>query len=167
MSRERKLLIITGAMLIALIIAIAAFSLGVYVGVHGWTAGAPAVAGPGQMPPQAPGQGQPPPADRPGQPSPSVRDQAQPRPQLTGRIRSVSEETITLDTPQGPRLIQVAEDVQVFRRNQGQPREEPASLKQVVPGKHLAVYGYFEGDGGRRLIARRLVLLPPPPQQQP
>lgn len=167
MSRERKLLIITGAILIALIIAIAAFSLGVYVGVHGWTAGAPSVAGPGQKPALALGQGQQPPAAGPGQPSPDAPDQAQPRPQLTGRIRSVSGETITLDTSQGPRLFQVAEDVKVFRRIQGQAREEPASLEQVLPGKHLAVYGYYEGNGGRRLIARRLVLLPPPPQQQP
>jgi hypothetical protein len=167
MSRDRKLLIITGAALIALIIAIAAFSLGVYVGVHGWTAGPPAVAGPGQKLPRPPAQEgqppggalQPPPTSAPGQPLP--------RPQLLGRVRSVSKDTITLDTAEGPRLFQVAEDVQVFRKNQSEPGEGPASLEEVEPGEHLAVYGYFEGNGGRRLIAKRLVLLPPPPDKQP
>lgn len=167
MTRDRKLLIITGATLIGLTITIAAFSLGVYVGVHGWTAGPPPVAGPRQKPAPPPDQGAPP-AGQPAPPSPqSQPDQPSPRPQLAGRVQSVSGGTITLNTPEGPRLFQITEDVLVFRRSKGQPGEEPASLEEVVPGEHLAVFGRFEGNGGRRLIAVRLLLLPPPPQQQP
>lgn len=165
MTRDRKLLIITGAILIALLIAAAAFSLGVYVGVHGWTAGPPSVVGPGPNPPRPADPG----VQRPQPPSPD--DQAQPapvpRPQLVGRVRSVSDNTITLDTPQGPRLFELAGDVQVSRRNPNQPGQEPASLEDIVSGEHLAVYGRFEGNGGRQLIAERLVLLPPPPDKQP
>jgi hypothetical protein len=167
MSQDRRLLIITGTILIALIIAIAAFSLGVYIGVHGWTAGPPAVVGPGQKLPRPPAQEgqapggavQPPPTSAPGQPLP--------RPQLLGRVRSVSGDMITLDTAEGLRLFQVAEDVKVLRKNRGEPGEGPALLEEVEPGEHLAVYGYFEGNVRWRLIARRVVLLPPPPEQQP
>ena len=164
MSRDRKLLIVIGAALIALIIAIAAFSLGVYVGVHGWTAGPPAVAGPGQKLPRLPGQDKQPPGGAMQPPAASAPGQPLPRPQLLGRVRSVSGDTITLDTAEGPRLFQVAEDVKVFRRSQAESRDEPASLEEVEPGEHLAVYGYFEGNGSRRLIAKRLVVLPPPPE---
>jgi hypothetical protein len=165
MSRDRKLLILVGATLIALIIAIAAFSLGVYVGVHGWTAGPPAVAGPGPKAQNPPAAGDQPAPAQDQAPRSNALGEPLPRPQLTGRVRSISDGTITLDTPQGPRLFQVDQDVRVFRRDQTGPGEEPASLEEVVPGEHLAVYGRFEGDGSRRLIAKRLVLLPPPPDE--
>jgi hypothetical protein len=79
---------------------------------------------------------------------------------MTGRVRSVSRGTVTLETPQGPRLFELDAEVQVFRWDRR--NELPASLEEVVPGEHLAVYGRIEGDGGRRLVAERLVLLPPP-----
>ena len=106
---------------------------------------------------RAPGEPQP--------PSPGGQDQPGPRPQLVGQVRSISGETITLDTPQGPRLFQLGENVEVFRRDQGS--EEPALLEEIIPGDHLAVFGRFEGNGGKQLIAERLVLLPPPPDKQP
>jgi hypothetical protein len=162
MSRDRRLLVLVGAILIAMIIAIAAFSLGVYVGVHGWTADPPAVAGPGVQGARPLDGGRQPAATLEPTPTPSAPGEPLPRPQLTGQVRSISGETITLDTPNGPRLFQVGPDVRVFRRNQTGPGEEPASLEEVVPGEHLAVYGYFEGNGSHRLIAKRLVLLPPP-----
>ncbi len=158
MSRERTLLIAAGATLIALIIAIAGFSLGVYVGVHGWTAGPPSVAGPGGRQPRQPA---PPPDQDRGAKPPQDGGQPGPRPQLVGRVRSISGDSITLDTPQGPRLFRLSAEVQVFRAAEG--REQPASLSDIVPGEHLAVFGYLEGDGTRQLIAERLVLLPPPP----
>jgi hypothetical protein len=164
------LLIVTGAMLIALLIAIAAFSLGVYVGTHGWTSDPPPLIGPGQKPLVPVDQGRQPAAGK--VPPSTARAAGQPqqpaaRPQLVGRVRSVSQTTVTLETPEGPRLVQLAEDVQVFRRSQGDPGEAPASLAKVVPGDHLAVYGFFQGNGSRLLIARRLVLLPPPANRQP
>ncbi|MEJ2211827.1 MAG: hypothetical protein P8129_22710 [Anaerolineae bacterium] len=175
MSAERIVLIVVGTALIVLVVAIAAFSLGVYVGVHGWTAEAPAVAGPGQRPPAVapaaaqgaqPAAGQAAPvAGQPGQSDQSAGPQAQPgpQPQLVGRVRSRSGETITLETAQGPRLFQLGPDVQVSQAVEGQA-EAPATLEQVQPGRRLAVWGQFATDGGGRLIARRLVLLPLPAQ---
>lgn len=160
MTRERAVLILVGASLIALLIAIASFSLGVYVGVHGWTAGPPSVAGPGRQPKQPappPDQGQGPPG---AMPPPGDAARPGPRPQLVGRVRSVSGDTITVDTPQGPRLFRLSAEVQVFRAAEG--GEQPASLDEVVPGELLAVFGRLEGDGARQLTAERLVLLPPP-----
>ena len=86
-----------------------------------------------------------------------------PQPQLIGRVRSLSGDTVTLETPDGPRLFQLDPDVQVSRVVEGQA-EVPASLDQVRPGRRLAVWGQFADDGGRRLVARRLLLLP---QAQP
>lgn len=176
MTWDRKLLIVTGATLIALFVTIAAFSLGVYVGVHGWTAGPPAVAGPGPGAPRPPDQGAPPqgrpdlqlpaepvqPAPEPGQPA-TEPGEAPPRPRLVGQVQSTSAETITLDTPRGARSFRMDPNVQVFRVVQG--GEEPASLADVIPGEHLAVFGRIEENGSPPLIAVRLVLLPPPPEE--
>lgn len=170
MTRDRKALILIGAVLIGLLIAIAFFSLGVYVGVHGWTAGAPSVAGPARAANVQPGPIQPPqivPTAKPT-PTPAFIAQAgplqgQPKPQMTGRVRSVSRDTVTLSTAEGSRLFELDPEVQVFRWD-GRS-EQPASLEEVLPGEHLAVYGRFVGDGGRRLVAARLLLLPPPLDQ--
>lgn len=163
MNRTRVLLIVIGTALILLVVAIAAFSLGVYVGVRGWTADPPAVAGPGQrlvppvqVAPQSEQRGQ-----TLGQPLqvPRAAAPAGPQPQLIGRVRSLSKDTVTLGTPQGPRLFQLAPAVQVARVVEGQG-EVPASLEEVRLGSRLAVFGRFEGDGARRLVAQRLLLLP-------
>jgi hypothetical protein len=154
MTRERKLLIALGTALVVVMVAIASFSLGVYVGVNGWTAGPPAVAGPGPQPlAKAP------------------PDQPDPRPQLVGRVRSVSltagDDTLTLDTPQGPRLVHLVSGVEVQRVVEGSG-EMPATLDQVQPGVQLAIFGRLEGQGGQqRFVARRLLLLPAaaPPAQ--
>lgn len=167
MTWNHKLLIVTGATLIALFVAIAAFSLGVYVGVHGWTAGPPVVAGPGPAVPRPANQGalpqgqptQPVPQNETSPPSPN------PRPQLVGRVQSINSEIITLDTLQGPRLFQIGQNAQVFRAMEGS--QEPASPEEIRPGEHLAVFGHFEGNGHKQLIAMRLVLLPPPTDNRP
>lgn len=180
MSRERMLLIVAGTGLIVLVVAIAAFSLGVYVGVHGWGAGAPPVARPAQpaVAPAAgrPAQDAPPAGPRPGAAAPAVEqrpEDGQPSgaqqpierpgtaPQLVGRVRSRSEDTITLNTADGPRLFQLGPDVQVAEVVEG-VGEVAASLEQVQPGRGLAVFGHFVADGPRRLVAHRLLLLPQP-----
>lgn len=175
MTLERKLLITTGSALIALIIAIGAFSLGVYLGANGWNAGAPSAAGPGGKPPRPPDQGALPPGGPDQQPMdaqaqaqtqaqpPASPGQPGPRPQLVGRVRSVSGEAITLDTPQGPRTVQMGPDTQVFRMAQG--REEPATADEILPGEHLLVFGHIEGENEKRLVAMRLLLAPPPEKQ--
>lgn len=167
MSTGQKLLIAGGVFIVVAIVAIATFSLGVYVGEHGWTAGPPAIARPGGGPPPAqPGQpGQPPPGGQPGQPAgggpgqPSFSppgDLPPGRPDVTGRVRSVAGDSITLNTPQGPRLVTVNEETAV-KRVEG---EGEASLGDIEAGTQIAVFGQFNG-GGRTLVAQVIVILPP------
>lgn len=172
MSTTQKLLIVGGVFTVVIIVAIAAFSLGVYVGEQGWTAGPPSIAGPGGPPQgpaggQPPGQpGQPPPGGQPGQP-PGGTGPGQPpfgppgdlppgRPDVIGRVRSVAGDSITLETPQGPRLVTVNEETEV-KQAEG---EEEASLEDIEPGTPVAVFGQFNGRG-KTLVVQVIVILPP------
>jgi hypothetical protein len=186
MSTGQKLLIAGGVFIVVVIVAIAAFSLGVYVGEHGWTAGPPSMAGPG-APPKGPvgglppGQpGQQPPGGQPGQPpgggpgqmgQPPGGGSGQPpfgplddlppgRPDVIGRVRSVAGDSITLETPQGPRLVTVNDEIEV-KQAEG---EEEASLEDIKPGTHIAVFGQFNGRG-KTLVVQVIVILSPPPQK--
>ena len=179
MSTGHKLLIAGGVFTVVVIVAIATFSLGVYVGEHGWTAGPPSIAGPGG-PPQGPaggpspgqpgqppggGSGQPLPGSQPGQPSgggpgqPSFSppgDLPPGRPDVIGRVRSMTGDNITLNTPQGPRLVTVNDETEV-KRAEG---EEEVSLEDIEPGTPIAVFGQFNG-GGKILVAQAIVILLP------
>jgi hypothetical protein len=185
MSTTQKLLIAGGVFIVVVIVAIATFSLGVYVGERGWTAGPPSMAGPGGGPP--PGQpGQPPPGNQPGQPPRGGLDQPPPggqpgqppggtgpgqpsfsppgdlppgRPDIVGWVRSVAGDSITLNTPQGPRLVTVNDETEV-KRAEG---EGEASLGDIEPGTQIAVFGQFNG-GGKTLVAQVIVILPPLPR---
>jgi hypothetical protein len=164
MSTTQKFLIAGGVFIVIVIVAIAAFSLGVYVGEHGWTAGPPSIAGPGGGPP--PGQpGQPPPGGQPGQPpegSPAQPSFGPPgdlppgRPDVIGRVRSITGDSITLNTPQGPRLVTVNDETEV-KQAEG---EEEVSLRDIEPATSIAVFGQFN-DGGKTLVAQVIVILPP------
>jgi hypothetical protein len=161
MSTTQKLLIAGGVFIVIVIVAIAAFSLGVYVGEHGWTAGPPSIARPGGGPPlgQPPPGGQPgqPPGGSPGQPSFGPPGDLPPgRPDVIGRVRSITGDSITLNTPQGPRLVTVNEETEV-KRAEG---EEESSLEDIEPGISIAVFGQFNG-GGKTLVAQVIVILPP------
>jgi hypothetical protein len=179
MSIGQKLLIAGGVFIVVVIVAIATFSLGVYVGEHGWTAGPPSIAEPGG-PPQGPaggpspgqpgqppggGSGQPPPGSQPGQPpgggsgQPSFSppgDLPPGRPDVIGRVRSMTGDNITLDTPQGPRLVTVNGETEV-KRTEG---EEEVGLEDIEPGTPVAVFGQFNG-GGKILVAQAIVILLP------
>ena len=184
MSTGQKLLIAGGVFTVVVIVAIATFSLGVYVGEHGWTAGPPSIAGPGAppkaaaggLPPDQPGQpgqlpgggpsqppsgqpGQPPGGTGPGQPSFGPPGDLPPgRPDVIGRVRSVAGDSITLDTPQGPRLVAVNGETEV---KQTEKKEEEASLEDIKPDTPIAVFGQFNG-GGKTLVGQVVVILPPP-----
>jgi len=174
-SKTQKFLIASGVLTVVSIVAIAAFSLGVYVGERGWTAGPPSMAGPDGGPP--PGQpGQQPPGGQPGQPGqPSGQPGQSPgggsgqppfgppgdlppgKPEVVGQVRSVAGDSITLHTPQGPRLVTVSDETEVKRAED----EEEASLEDIEPDTHIAVFGQFNG-GGKTLVAQVIVILPPP-----
>lgn len=184
MSTGQKLLIASGVLTVVSIVAIAAFSLGVYVGERGWTAGPPAMAGPGGLPKdpaggQPPGQPGQPPGGDPGQPPPGVQPGQSPggagpeqpsfglpgdlppgRPDVIGWVRSMTGDSITLNTPQGPRLVTVNEETEVKRAES----EEDATLGDIEPDTHIAVFGQFNG-GGKTLVARVIVILPSPPKR--
>ncbi|MDY7041402.1 MAG: hypothetical protein SVX38_11115 [Chloroflexota bacterium] len=149
MSTERKLLIAFGAIIISGIIAIGAFSLGVYVGEQGWTVSAPAVTGPGAGLPQG---GQPPPGAAPRR-----------EPDLIGPVQSLTDDGLTVETPQGPRMVTITEETRVLRVANG--REEEARVEDLQRGMGVAIFGRF-GDDGRTLVAEAVVILPPP-QQKP
>ena len=174
MSIGQKLLIAGGVFTVMVIVAIATFSLGVYVGERGWTAGPPSIAGPGGSaggpPPGQPGQlpggdpDQPPPGGQPGQspgggpgqPSFGPPDDLPPgKPDVIGRVRSVAGDSITLNTPQGPRLVTVNDETEV-KEAEG---EEEASLENIEPGTPIAIFGQFNG-GDKTLVAQVIVILP-------
>ena len=79
---------------------------------------------------------------------------------MIGRVRSVAGDSITLDTPQGPRLVTVNDQTEV-KRAEG---EEDVSLEDIEPGTPIAVFGQFNG-GGKTLVAQVIVILPPPPKR--
>jgi hypothetical protein len=79
---------------------------------------------------------------------------------VIGQVRNVAGDSITLDTPQGPRLVTVIEETEV---KQAEGKEE-ANLKDIEPGTPIAVFGQFNG-GGKTLVAQVIVILPPPPEK--
>jgi hypothetical protein len=162
MTKGHRLLIGSGAAVIVAMLLIAAFSLGVYVGEHGFTrdgltlrgsdSGAPAQAP--RVSPDAPVQQQPANVNRP--------------PDVIGRIRQNLGGSLLLATPDGPRTIELNDQTQVRT-----PEGEQRSLDALNPGQPVAIFGHRNGDG-KVLVAESIILLPPaqqptdqPPQKQP
>jgi hypothetical protein len=159
-GRGRPWLLAVGAVIIVGMLLIAAFSLGVYVGEHGWTRQGLTLQGPGAQPGPQPG------ADRP----PQVGPDAPPPlpgggrpPDLVGGIRRVMEGTLLMATSDGPRTVELDEATQV-ETHEGDPR----SLDDLQRGQGVAIFGYRGGDG-RALVAELVVLLPAPekPRAEP
>ncbi|RME87104.1 MAG: hypothetical protein D6770_10265 [Anaerolineae bacterium] len=142
-----------GVVLLGMLLA-AAFSLGVYVGEHGWTReGLNYQAGPPA------GRGAPPTGGRPGG---GVGGLPPGRPDVVGRIRRITESALELGTPEGPRTVLLTEST----RFQDE-RRQAITLSDLKPGDVVAVFGRFmQGDGGQ-LQAEVVVKLPPPSSQPP
>ena len=157
MTKEHKLLIGSGAAVIVAMLLIAAFSLGVYVGEHGFTRDGltlrdPGPGNPGQAPPGGP--------DAPEQQPPANGNRP---PDVTGRIQKNLGESLLLATPDGPRTIELSDQTQV-RTQDGKQRP----LDALKPGQNVAIFGHPNGDG-MVLVAESIILLPPPqqPPEQP
>lgn len=158
MTTGHKLLVAAGAIVIVGLLLIAAFSLGVYVGEHGWTRAGLTLQGP------TGGPGRPPPGG-PGAPGgfPPLPGGGR-RPDLVGEIIETFEGTLMLATPDGPRTIELDQRTRVETAE-----GEPVSLDDLKCGQHVAVFGRRNGDG-QVLVAELLVLLPPrgqPPADPP
>jgi hypothetical protein len=146
-ERQRLWLLIVGGALIVVMLLIAVFSLGVYVGEHGWTRQGLTLQGPSPQPgpaqqPQA-GPGLPPPLPGGGRPS-----------DLVGRIWRALDGTLFLVTSDGPRMVEVDRATEV-ETHEG----DPHSLDDLRPGWSVAVFGYRSRDG-QTLVAELIVLLP-------
>jgi hypothetical protein len=146
---ENRWQIIVGALVLLLMLLTGSFSLGVYVGEHGWTR---------EGLRYQPGQGQPPAAG----PRAAPPDAAIGRPDIIGRVRSLSAEGLDLATPDGPKLVDLNDDTRV-EDVQG----ASLNLDDLQPGDIVAVFGDFIAGDGRRLLASRIVRLPPGPPGQP
>ncbi|HHS97241.1 MAG TPA: hypothetical protein ENK08_04995 [Chloroflexi bacterium] len=142
MSKGHKLMLGVGAALIVGMLLVAAFSLGVYVGEHGWTWQGVSLAGPQPRP--RPGAAPPPPPNLPGLGQPD----------LVGRVRGIEEGRLSLATPDGPRVVETTGQTRV-RTVEGGER----SLDALQPGDLVAVFGH-RSDGGQTLVADVVVLLP-------
>jgi len=125
MSKSHKLSIAGGAFIIVAVMVIGAFSIGVYVGKRGWTAGPPSVMGPGGPPP--PQGGQPPAAPRESLPKG--------KPDLIGVVQSITRRSVTIRTGEGSRLVLVGDETRVRWHDNGEARladELPAEKADVV-----------------------------------
>lgn len=141
---EHRWQIIIGAGILILMLLTAAFSFGVYVGRYGWS-----VKGL---------------ARQPGfhavpQPKPAGQNQAPPqgnqRPDLLGRIWTISEDALELLTQDGPRLIRVTSDTRVVDLSGTE-----LSLSQLKRDDNVAVYGQRDITNDKVLLAIRIVRLP-------
>ncbi len=159
--------IIGGAIVLQVMLLIAVFALGVYIGHYGLTRdglfyGAPGPGGPGGAANQPPRQGL-------GGPQPGAANQGGPPPlppgldeppQLIGRLVASGPDALELATPQGPRSVLIDENT-AYEDTEG----NTFSLAGLSPGDVIAIYGTFSPDG-RNLVATRVVILPPPPDNQ-
>ena len=75
---------------------------------------------------------------------------------MIGRVRSVAGDSITLDTPQGPRLVTINDEIEI-KQAEG---EGEVSLEDIELGTPVAVFGQFNG-GGKTLVAQVIVILSP------
>jgi len=145
MSKSQKLLIGGGALIIVAIMVVGAFSVGVYVGERGWTAGSPSIAGAGGQQPAQGGQ----------QPAVPREPLPQDKPDLIGVVQSVARRSVTVKTGEGPRLVLVSDETRVRWHD-----DREAALADLRRNVGVAVFGQFSDDG-RTLTASLIVILPP------
>jgi hypothetical protein len=146
---ENRWQIILGAVVLLVILLTGAFSLGIYVGRHGW--------GDDGLRYQPAG-----PEGGPGAPPDNPQDFAVNPPDLVGRIRALSQLGIQLATQVGPRIVEVSENTRVEDKD-----GTPLKLTNLRLGDLVAVYGEFTPGNGQRLVASQIVRLPEREPQQP
>ncbi|WP_376790468.1 hypothetical protein [Thermoflexus sp.] len=156
MTQERWLQWL-GVLLAALILMLAAFSLGVVVGRHGWFGWQPEAAlgrggAPGGGPP--PGGG----GALPGIGAGPQNNAFPSPPQVVGQLRQRRGDGLTLATPQGPRSVQLTATTH-YRTEEG----ETLTVTDLTPGDWLAVWGTWSQPN--TLEATLVVRLQGPPSR--
>ncbi len=146
---ENRWQIILGAVVLLVILLTGAFSLGIYVGRHGW-----GDEGLRYQPSGAEGGL--------GVPPGGQQNLAVDRPNLVGRIRTLSKLGIQLATQDGPRIVEVSENTSVEEEGGA-----PITLTDLRLGDLIAVFGDFTPGNGQRLVASRIVRLAEQSPQQP
>jgi hypothetical protein len=161
-NRWKLITLSVGGALILLMLLASTFSLGVYVGEHGWTRDGLSYSGPGgkadanNRPPQG--------GNPPGGPAPAgVQSTPQApmglpsgRPNLTGRILRIQPQIIQVASSTGPRRIVLTTETRFLEQD-----GRAIALLDLQIGDVIAVYGFFIGGDGGELRADFIVRLPP------
>jgi hypothetical protein len=161
-NRWKLISLSVGGALLLLMLLASSFSLGVYVGEHGWTRDGLSYSGPGgkadanNRPPQG--------GNAPGGPVlPGTPQMPQPpiglppgRPNVTGRILGIQPQSIQVASSTGPRRIVFAAETRFLEQD-----GRAITLKDLQKGDVIAVYGVFIGGDGGELRADFIVRLPP------
>ena len=164
-NRWKLITLLAGGLVLLLMLLAAAFSLGVYVGEHGWTREGLSYSGPGGQVPAGnrPAQnGQAPGGAVPGKtPQLPLAPAGLPpgRPNLTGRIIRISPQKIEVASPDGLRIVAISEQT-IFLEQDG----TPIALKDLQKGDVIAIYGLPVTGDGAELRAEFIVRLPPKDQ---
>ena len=153
MSTGNKILIGCGAAIVVLIMVVGAFSLGVYVGHGGLAQGPPTIASTNRLAEPKKQSGAPGGTGGPQPVSPQALPQG--RPDLIGTVDSLVAGSLTVRTPDGSRLVQIGEDVEIQLPDGRQI--ETDKLRRGVP---VAIYGE-RTNGGHTMQADLIVVLPP------
>jgi hypothetical protein len=159
-NRGKLISISVGGALLLLMLLASTFSLGVYVGEHGWTRDGLTYSGPGR----ADGNNRPAQGVNPGGPPPAGTEPApqapiglpQGKPNLIGRILLIHPDSLQLTSSTGPRLITLTTDTRFLEQDGRAIR-----LKDLQKGDPVAIYGLFVGGDGGELRADFVVRLPP------
>ncbi len=161
-NRWKIITLSVGGALLLLMLLASTFSLGVYVGEHGWTRDGLSYSGPGgkdnanNRP--APGGNAPGGPALSGTPQMPQAPKGLPpgRPNLTGRILRIQPQSLQVASSTGPRLVVLTAETRILEQD-----GRGIGLKDLQKGDVIAVYGIFIGDGGGELRADFIVRLPP------
>ena len=145
MSNQQKVLYAFGLIIIAGIITIGSFSLGVYIGKNGWALNQPSITNPAQVPMQGAGN-----------PSLGMNQNSPTKPDLIGITISVNNNNIELNTKQGVYSVHITNQTVFLKQDAG--RIKPIDPSLIMSGTPLAITGEFDPNN-RSFSAEIIVFL--------
>ncbi len=142
---KSRWLILPGALIIAGVLCIGVFSLGVYVGRHGLSQEGLQYQAPRQNDAQPQGVA----------PAPGLSGLPQRNPEAAGIIRRITRDQIDIGTRDGPRTILLSAQVE-FRLEDGRL----GTRNDLQVGDLVAVFGQWTTGAARELQAEVVIRLP-------